>query len=102
MSQSGTNHSRPSVHTVQSGTVTQPAEVDGIAAAASVIVVSPILVRFRLSSSFDFRVYVRAPCVCVRERERAESERVFAGVGGQFVSLCFAVSHVFFKLFSVV
>lgn len=73
--------------------------MDGIAAAASVIVVSPI-VRFRLSSSFDFRVCVRAPCVC--ERERAESERVFAGVGGQFVSLCFAVSHVFFKLFSVV
>ena len=34
---------------------------------------------------------MRAPCVCVRERER-----VFAGVGGQFVSLCFAVSHVFF------
>ena len=75
--------------------------MDGIAAAASVFVVSPI-VRFRLSSSFGFSLCVRAPCVCEREREPRVRESLRGWGGGQFVSLCFAVSHVFLKLFSVV
>ena len=71
--------------------------MDGIAAAASVIVVSPV-VRFRLSSSFGFRVCVRAPCQCVREREREPRVRESLRGWGWGVSLLVCVLR--FPMFS--